>query len=490
MELRDYQLTAVEGLRQSIRKGNKNVLLCAPTGSGKTVIAMHMVKEAVKKDSRCVFVCDQINLIDQTSKAFFDNGINHGVIQANHPLWMPHRRVQVASAQTLARRQWPDADLIIVDECHTVYKTVKDRLAEKNTVAIGLTATPFTQGLGKIYDDMVNVTTTNNLRNQGFLSPFRIFAPSAPNMEGVKVLSTGEWETEETYKRVAKIVGDCVMEYKRHALGRKFICSAVDIRHARDLSQQFNNAGIHTEVYTSDVRDEERAEIITEFKKPDSVIRGLVTVVAATKGFNCEDVSCVIMARPLRKSLAQMIQFIGRGFRIHPDKNDCIILDHAGNMERFAEQWQGFFEFGITGLNSGDKKEKLKIKNADKEEVFKTCPNCKHMHAPRPFCPNCGHEYPRRSVVHSAGELKELLVAGSSKEQTEMLWPQVIRYVQETKKDNHERSALGLYRGMTGAWPLTKYSDTKPADFVTQAVRNRIRSQQIRWANSIKRKAA
>lgn len=328
MELRPYQLDAVEQIREAIRAGIKNICLCAPTGSGKTIIAAFLVSESYKKTRRSAFVCDRVNLIDQTSATFDAESIPHGVMQAQHWRFKPWELVQVCSAQTLARRKWPEADLIIVDECHTVSQVVKDKIALRETITIGLTATPFTKGLGRLYDVLINVTTTNTLIADKFLSPYRIFAPSAPDMEGGKIVA-GEWEEKETSKRAMAVVGDCVTEYLKLSNGKKFICSAVDVAHVEELARQFMAAGIMCAAYTYKVKDEERADIVAEFRKPDSYIRGLITVTAASKGFDAPDIGVVIMARPLRNSLAEHIQFFGRGLRIHPSKMECLVLDHS-----------------------------------------------------------------------------------------------------------------------------------------------------------------
>jgi hypothetical protein len=326
--LRDYQLKAVQELREAIKDGAKNILLVAPTGSGKTVIAAHLIDESNKKFKHSVFVADRINLIDQTYDVFTGYGMRPGVIQSKHPKRDRQARIQIASAQTVSRRSWPKAELIVVDEAHTVYRTVRDRLMPRDTVAIGLTATPFTPGLGKLYDALVNVETTNNLIDGGFLSHYRIFAASAPDMEGVKIVA-GEWDEAETSARAMPVVGDCVAEYVKHCQGKKFICSAVDTAHVDELVRQFTAAGIFVASYTYKDTDASRRVTVDEFRKPDSAVKGLVTVSAATKGFDVPDLGCVIMARPLRSSLAEHIQLFGRGLRAHPGKEEVIILDHC-----------------------------------------------------------------------------------------------------------------------------------------------------------------
>ncbi|EEO27160.1 DEAD/DEAH box helicase [Oxalobacter paraformigenes] len=492
IELRPYQLDAIERLRDGVRGGFKNQILCAPTGAGKTLIGASLIQECRNKGKRAVFVCDRINLIDQTSLRFDEYGIDHGVIQGNHWRTRLYEPIQIASAQTLARRQWPDADLIIIDECHTISETVKKRISNRNSNVVGLTATPFTKGLGKLYDNLVNVTSTQALIDEGFLSGYRIYACKEPDMEGVRVVA-GEWEEKETSKRALEVVGDCVKEYLEHCNGKKFICAGVNTAHAEELQRQFMAAGILCANYTYKTSDEERREIVEEFRKPESVYRGLITVTAATKGFDVPDVECIIMARPLRNSLAEHIQLFGRGLRIHPDKKECIVLDHSGNCLRFMDEMQGFFQSGATELDDGKQKTRKKKNPEDIEDKYMTCPTCKALHAASPFCPNCGHEYPKRKsdVVHRAGTLQELIASGARQELTVELWPQIVRYALLHKDAaKAEKFALAMFRNITGTWPLKKFYDTEPAPEVTDQVGRKIKHLNIRYAKAMQKRRA
>jgi DNA repair protein RadD len=486
MELHDYQSESVARIRDLIRQGKKNILLVSPTGSGKTVIASHMVGESCKKGKRATFVVDRLSLIDQTSRTFYAEGIEHGVIQGDHHNYAPWEHVQVASQQTLARRKWPESDVIFVDEAHTVTKTVSQRLWPRDTIAVGLTATPFTKGLGKLYDAMVNVTTTNKLIAGGYLANYRIFAPSEPDMTGVKVVA-GEWEEKETTKRALEVVGDCVAEYLKRGNGQKFICSAVNVEHVMELQRQFMAAGIVCATYTYKDLEDDRADIVQEFRKADSNIRGLITVTAASKGFDVPDIGVVIMARPLRKSLAEHIQFFGRGLRTSPGKTECLVLDHSGNCRRFWDEWNDFFETGAVELDDGKKKKKETKKPEKKEREMVQCSHCKHLHLAMPHCPACGHEYPARATVaHLPGTLTELVASSNRAAMTSVLWPQICAHARLKKKDDAvaaRKMALALFKDMTGVWPSGDFETTQPMP-VSKEVAGKLKSMHIAYVKA------
>lgn len=482
----DYQVPAVEAVRQALREGARSVLINAPTGSGKTVMASALMELTMLKGRRANFVVDRLSLIQQTSDTFDRYGLEHGVIQSTHPRYRPSLPIQLCSVQTLSRRGWPEADLDMIDEAHVLHETVKQRIASKQSIVIGLTATPFTKGLAQHFDRVVNVTTTRWLIDNRWLVPYRMFSCAEPDMEGVRVKSSGEWDDTEASKRALQVVGDVVQEYLKHGEGRKFICSAVDTAHVEELARQFLAAGINVATYTYKDRDEDRAETVAEFRRPESTIKGLITVTAASRGFDVPDVGCIIMARPLRKSLAEHIQLLGRGLRISPDtgKTDCVVLDHSGNCARFFNECEDFFDNGLDELDDGKPKPK---KNAEKPESEPVkCPTCRVVHKPAPFCPACGHEYPKkRAVEHVPGSLKELL-AGGQKYQRELsrdIFPQIAAYTKRLRADDEQarRMAQAIFKDMTGEFARVAWDNVKPVE-PTPEVLARIRSQQIKFA--------
>lgn len=483
--LRPYQIDAVMRVREAYRNGARNVLLCAPTAAGKTRIAACVVHLTSNRGKFSHFVVDRENLVQQTSDTFDCFGIAHGVIKQKHWRYRPYERAQICSVQTLMRRGWPEdpmPSLIVVDECHTLHEITINRLGKKDVRGLGLTATPFSKGLGKTYDALVNVATTNELIEQGALVPYRIFSPSQPDMTGVKV-NGGEWEQKEATKRALQVVGDCVAEYLKHGNGLKFICSAITVDHARELHRQFMAAGIQCAVYTSKESEEECDEIVAEFRKTDSFIRGLITVSKATKGFDVPDVGVVIMARPLRKSLADHIQLMGRGLRLSPEtgKTECIILDHSGNCERFWDEMNEFFSTGAMELDDGKKKPKKEKPKTRPEDVMMKCPHCAALHRVAPFCPNCGHEYPKRSTVeHVDGTLEELIKGGNDRRLITDVWPQICSYARSFYKDDAppewaKKKAYAMYAALVGHMPRADFfrTDSKePSPEIYRKLRN------------------
>jgi len=477
--LYDFQTESVEFLRNNIRDNIKNQVLSAATGSGKTVIAAYLLKQCHEKGRRAIFVADRINLIDQTSAVLDQYDIPHGVIQAQHWRWKPWEKIQVASAATLERRAWPeDTDMIIVDECHALRKQVLARIDKRDCIVIGLTATPFAKGMGKHYDAVVTVTTTNKLIAEKFLSPFRIFAASEPDMRGAKVVA-GEWTDDAAAERAMPIIGDIVAEYLKHGENKKFIAFGVNVAHCEEMQKQMLAAGIQCALYTYRTGDEERAEMVREFRKPDSYIRGLISVAALSKGFDVASVEVIIMARPLKSSLAEHIQILGRGLRSDPENPEkcCTILDHAGNCVRFWNEMQDFFENGASELDAGKHKEKKKKKLKEKEPM--KCPKCFQVHAPRPTCPHCGYQYPSRNFIeHEEGELTALSGGSvATKDQKQEIWSQLLYIVRD--RNYKEGWAAHKFKERVGVWPRGLVDVELPP---TPAMMNWIKSRQIAWA--------
>ena len=157
---RDFQIEAHNALRRGFKEGHKNQIIMAPTGAGKTYLGLRVCNEAIQKGKRAVFLCDRTTLINQTSEVADRYGMHeHGIIQANHWRKRPDDLFQIASVQTIAKREyWPKLDVLVVDEAHTTYKAWTEFAKETGAAVVGLSATPFTVGMGKIFTNLVNAT--------------------------------------------------------------------------------------------------------------------------------------------------------------------------------------------------------------------------------------------------------------------------------------------------------------------------------------------
>ncbi|MGS1004697.1 DEAD/DEAH box helicase [Burkholderia glumae] len=388
--LRPYQLDSVEALREGMRAGHRAQVLMAPTGAGKTEIGAYLCDEVNKKARRAAFVVDRVNLVDQTSQRFDHYGIPHGVIQADHWRRRGYERIQICSAQTIEKRGFfPDLDLLIVDECHATRQATTQLIQNRAGLrVVGLSATPFTKGLGAVYSNLVNVTTTNELIEGGWLVPLQVYAARAVDMTGAKVVA-GEWSEREIEKRGMEIVGDIVAEWidktRLHFGGPvKTIVFSATVEHGNELCRQFNEAGYNfQQISYKDADGDRRRELIEEFRKPDSEIVGLVSCEVFTKGFDVPDIRCGIGARPYRKSLSSHIQQLGRVMRLAPDKAFGLWLDHCGNVLRFGEDTARIFAHGLDSLNDGSLDAKSRPEPSDEERKQLRCvcgfvlpPNC------------------------------------------------------------------------------------------------------------------
>ena len=319
-EPRSFQVQAHEALRQGFRAGHKNQLIMAPTGAGKTYLGLRICNEATQKGKRAVFLCDRTTLIDQTSTVADRYGMyGHGIIQAKHWRRRPEELLQIASVQTIAKREfWPQLDVLVVDEAHTTYKAWTEFAKETGATVIGLSATPFTTGLGKIFTNIVNATTMHQLTQEGVLVPMRIFSCSKPDMTGAETKG-GEWTEKAAEERELKIVGDVVKDWHRFGENRKTIVFGATIKHCEELCRQFIESGVMAAIFTSETTAKERELLLKEYRKPNSHLKILISVEALAKGFDVPDVGCICDARPLRKSLSTAIQMWGRGLRSSPE---------------------------------------------------------------------------------------------------------------------------------------------------------------------------
>lgn len=406
MNLRDYQLDTISKIRLALSQGSKRPVVQAPTGAGKTVIAAAIVKMAREKGNRVIFCVPALSLINQTVERFQQNGITEvGVIQGLHEMTDYRQPVQVASIQTLMRRDFQKSDLVIIDEAHVMFKFYHEWFNDpkwQNVPFIGLTATPWQRGMGKLWDKLIIATTTQDLINRGHLSDFKVFAPSKPDLSKVRTVAGDYHEGDLAEVMDQKtLVADIVSTWIEKGERRPTLCFAVNRAHAKNLQLQFADADIRTAYLDAFTSLEERDAIARDFANGD--VEVVCNVGVLTTGVDW-DVRCIILARPTKSEILYT-QIIGRGLRTANGKDHCLILDHSNTTLRL-----GFVtDIHHTELDSG--KPKLKKDQAEpKEKLPKECPKCAFLRPPKTReCPACGFVAEAVADVDQMdGELAEL----------------------------------------------------------------------------------
>ena len=484
---RPFQTSAREKLRAGFAAGHRCQMVMSPTGSGKTILAMFLIRESLARGKRAIFVADRRTLIKQTSEVADEVGLNkHSVLMADHWRFNPELPFQIASAQTLGRRDWPNADLIIIDEAHTQLAAWTDHIPECRAAVIGLSATPFSPGLGNLFTNLINAATMRELTEQGHLVPMRVMSCTKVNMTGAATAG-GEWTDAAAQERGMEIVGDVVHEWIKHGENRKTIVFGSTIAHCEGLVREFNQAGIMAAAFTSETTEAERKEITEDFKSPDSLIRVLISVEALAKGFDQKDVSCVCDVRPLRKSLSTAIQMWGRGLRASPEtgKTDMLLLDFSGNIIRFAEDFEKIYSEGLDALDMGEKLDKTIRNDVDDDESDHpaNCPQCQFV----PFrkrCMSCGFEIVKPNLIeHQAGQMVEFKIGKVTVGNKLTVWEQVVSYCRTNgKPETAKVRAMHLYRAITGQDPRgLPMFDATASVAVSREVANKAKYEMLKY---------
>lgn len=490
-ELWPHQTEALENLRASVSQGVRRIVLQSPTGSGKTTMAAAIVEGAQKKNNRMCFVVSSISLVDQTVESFYSEGIrNIGVIQADHHMTDWKQPVQVASIQTLRRRgTWPEAQVVVIDECHVLHTEHKKWLKDpewQNVPFIGLSATPWTKGLGKYFQSLLVVATTQELIDKGILSKFKVFATGHPDLTGVKTVA-GDYHEGQLSERMQEgtLTADIVKTWEERWGKGKTLVFGVDCAHAQALQARFQEAGYRCGYQDAFTPASERADIKRAFHS--GYLDLVANVGTLTTGVDW-DVRCLVLARPTR-SETLFVQIVGRALRTAPGKDYAIILDHSDTTQRL-----GF----VTDIHHETLHVKEEIKTERRRALPKPCPQCDCV-LPRIArkCQNCGFEMqPQVSgLVEQNGELVEITSNGfvksierQKKGRRDYGAEEMLIFFAGLKQVGLERGyksgwAANQYRQKFGVWPAWDIKDCAPMP-PTMEVRQYVRSRQIAWAKS------
>lgn len=476
--LRPHQVQAIDMLRQSLGRGNRRTVLQAGTGFGKTLTAATIIRSALDKGRRVVFTVPRISLVNQTLEEFEGEGISDiGVIQANHHRHNPFARVQIASLATLRKRDFmPECDLVIVDEAHMEPGVIYDWMRDKpNMPFVGLTATPWQQGMGDHWQDLVSPISLAELIDKGFLSPFTVYAPSHPDVSKVKIGAGGDYQENELSEVMqdVRLVADVVETWKQRAYGLPTLVFAVDLAHAQKIQDAFCSAGIEMGYVEARTDMAERKMLLDQMES--GKISGVVSVGTMTTGVDA-DVRCVVLARPTRSPIFH-VQAIGRALRNAPGKERAIILDHADNHARLGFVTDIHYPEMLKGKAKAEPKQHEKPERLPRE-----CPSCGTV-KPAGICPNCGFEPTRRSDIEfEEGVLLEITPKQSKPEKATMqdkqkFWSGLLHIAH--KRNRSKGWASHTYREKFGVWP--RGLQDRPTEPLPE-VSSYVRAKDIRFA--------
>jgi superfamily II DNA or RNA helicase len=408
MQLRPYQLQAIDDVRQALVDGARSVLLQLPTGAGKTVIFSQITAACRDKGHRALILVHRRELIDQASRKLLALDVPHGFIAAGYPT--SNQAVQIASVQTLVRRlrsiPW-EPSLIIVDEAHhslaASYRSVFDTWPK--AFRIGVTATPCRldgRGLRHAFDTLICGPSVEELTDHGHLCQAKLFAPPIKaDFSKIRIVA-GDYPASKLSERMNKptITGDVIGHYLDKADGHKAIAFCCDTKHAESVAASFRDAGISAQTLLGTTPTTQRDKLVANFAA--GKVQVLATVDVVSEGFDCPDASCAILLRRTM-SEALYLQQVGRVLRPSKDKTHAIVLDHVGNIAKHG------FPDDTRNWSLQDRKGQ-RSKNGPPAPAVRQCPDCYAAFKPAPTCPCCGHEFPikTRELEQVEGELVEL----------------------------------------------------------------------------------
>jgi superfamily II DNA or RNA helicase len=401
IQLRPYQQDAIAEVRSNFAQNNRKVVLCLPTGAGKTVVFSYLAHATIQKDmfAKVLILTNRIELLTQAGGTLERFGMRYEPITADNKKINPHARCYVGMIETFFKRaqKYPwllNIKLIIIDEAH--YGNFKKvfELIKPETYVIGATATPVSASkkdpLSNYYDALVNTVQIPDLIDLGFLTNARTFSVKADRSK-LKADSTGEYSDKSQMDMLARreVYAGLLEKFEKYGKRsdgkpRKTIIFNVNVAHSLEVTAMLNEAGIVAR----------HIDGTTDWAERESTIRGYKTgafpvicnVGILNAGFDDAETDMIVINRATT-SLPLWLQSCGRGSRIAPNKTDFVILDMGANWTELG-LWQDHRDW--------DKLFRYKGKDGQKEGVapVKSCPSCESIISMSArICPECGHEF-------------------------------------------------------------------------------------------------
>lgn len=385
LKARPYQKKAIEEVRSLFASGKKRVLLQLATGAGKTFVFSCILQMAQKRNVKSIMVVRGRALVDQASRRLEEHGIDHSVFMAGDKRYNKESLIQIVSVDTcISRKEFPEAELVIIDEAHTATSESFTKFLSNYQDAfwLSVTATPWTkEGLKCIADDVVYPVSIKQLVDDGYLVPPKIYIASTFDTSGLK-MQGGDYSEATALDAFNKqgIYGDVVGNYMQHCADEYTWVYAINIDHAVNLSEKFEDAGFNTVIITGETPIFERTKLLEENKL-------VISIGTLTTGVDLPKLRNLIICRPTR-SRNLYVQMLGRGTRPYPGKEYFRVFDHVGNYREFGN----ILHETVADLEPAQKspaRSKL-----DSDPQLKACPSCNFgVHPATKECPECGHAF-------------------------------------------------------------------------------------------------
>lgn len=402
--LRPYQSEGIDLIRRSFQVGNKRIIRCAPTGSGKSHEIAEMVRLAFENNKRVILLTHRQELFRSTLSKIS----NIPVVQLDAGADIPASdwRVMMAMEATLWNRIRKKhtilaPDLIIADEIH--FNNFTKILEHFDCRTIGFTATPQGKHLAKLYTDIIDNVSIADLIKQGYLVPCRAFQMQDEAEISTVKIKGGEFDESDLFKHFnkSKLYTGLIEEYRNHVQGEKGIVFCINIEHCVNTYNAMKEAGINVFMAHSGNEQYPAVRQFVEFEVSDDGV--LINAGIATTGYDHPAIRWVGLYRATT-SLPLFLQMIGRGSRPDGDKKYFTVLDFGRNHERHG-LWSQPREWSL----------KPTRKKSKQAAPSKGCPGCGALlYASAMKCEFCGHQFPKPTHDFINGVMVEVLDDGTA----------------------------------------------------------------------------
>lgn len=441
MQIRDYQKKLINGLRNSMASGHKNIMVQSPAGSGKSITMAEIAKRITQHEMNVLFVVHRRELVKQIKSTFVSWGVNMNFCE-------------IYMVQTATRRleKLIRPEYIFVDEAHhslaKTYKRIFDYFPAAHV--IGFTATPIRmsgKGFKEVYDDLIIGPKISWLIKNHYLAPYTYYSVNLIDQKQLKRSSTGDY-TRQSMENAGKniIYGDVINAYKKLANNSKAIIYSYSVQSCKQVAEEFNKNHISAQEVDGKTDKDTRKKAMQDFRTEK--IKVLVNAELYGEGVDVPDCQTVIMLRPTQ-SLSLFIQQSMRCMRYKPSKK-AIIIDQVANYTRF-----GLPDFDRDWTLEDRAKHPQREGGSDGPAI-KTCPECFGVIlASYHECPLCGHSFEaefRKLAEDKRAELEKINLDAKEMRERKKKEQELLLRDPSTFTSLKEFAIYGKARGYKPGW--------------------------------------